>query len=330
VPFYSETASAGYPGTTVYGDNLVPITITQSIISAVTSTFLSQTGLDCTTTTLYVTTAVTNTYEISTSTPTYLEGTSTSYTSSDYRDGVTYSSTQSISQAATESAQVNFGYTAIPASIEVFEETPEQLGFKPPQAMKQSDIEASNLDIPASIYYPFTASVQQNVVVPIPTNSSTVQVDTNQISWGDTTSGYTNVTNWSYSWSSFSISYTSATSTTSSTTNETTTVTYSVWDSSSYSGSFDTDGEKSIAWQTGNTALGGFSPISTASETGVIVGALKGFRFDTLGDSVSSSIVYSTLGSTALSESVFAGLAESMFMTGTNAGGSLPYIGFTR
>jgi hypothetical protein len=207
-------------------------------------------------------------------------------------------------------------------TFDIQQRAPQAGLMQTPDSMAQTNAAGTNLTCNAAFYYPFTSSVQQNVVVPVPMNTTAMQTDT---------AG--NSTSWDYQWSSFTVSFTSATSYTSlSGTN-----TLTLWDSSSSTAALSLAGSASDEyWQeynhngNDNFVFGGFAPVSSASEMAAMIGGFAGTSYDETGGSTTYLTIRTTQEESSLQGTVMVEFSLSVFVTDTTAGDSLPVVSFGR
>lgn len=241
-----------------------------------------------------------------------------------------YSSSWQSFIASTQTFTVGVNATDFRAdSITAFQRVPKHGGFYSPDEMKQTDGTGSNISIAPAIYYPFTSSVQSNVVVPIPLNTVAIQTDTDKtVVSGDSTI-FTDLTTWNYSWSSFSLSWTSADSYTS-INSLTTTKTDTVIQSSSSTASMATDGDNGGEyWESVGIAFGGYSPVFTAPEIGIYApGGVHATVYDTAGNSTTSKIIRTALVNSTMQETVRIEIEVPGF--NPTSGGDLPFVGYAK
>lgn len=192
----------------------------------------------------------------------------------------------------------------------IFQRVPKMGGMQTPNAMHQTDGTGSNITLADSIYYPFVSSVQENVLVPIPLNT-TANDGTN---------------NWSYSWSSFSIYWTSASSYT--TASGTSTLTR--FSSSTGSDVLSTAGADSGEyWQGISSAFGGYSPVSSAAELAIYApGGIHATIYDSTGGTVSEKTIREDISTSNFSGSIR--VEENIWIYSLTDGGALPFVGFSK
>jgi hypothetical protein len=190
------------------------------------------------------------------------------------------------------------------SGVDVFQPVPLVGGRKQPRSISQADGTGTNLSISPSIYYPFYASVQSNVITPIKRNGSAV----------------TGSTTWKYKWDSFTLNYTTQNSLT----------------SGSGSGSIVQVGANSThGWRqvpAFPAVGGGTPPVSTGSALVVLKpGGVGITTYDSAGNSGTSRTIVTGYDTAAVggSAQVMTNLPIISVSTG-EVGGSLPYVAFTR
>jgi len=280
-----------------------------TVSTTYSGTSFAQVGLNTSTFSATLASTTTNVYtaiQITQDTP-YQTGSSIS--------GISTGISWGVFKASTSFYAVYSSIVPMTNAATYYQQIPGIGGMRTPQSMKQSDTIGTNINLSVSIFYPFAFSAQQNVVVPVTYNGSTVQIDTAQTSIQTLTStyssrnssttstytsfSYTNVTNWSYSWKDFSLSWTSATSTTS-------TNGVSSGSSSSFGAMAVTGDDNSSYWQTIQASvLGGYTPISSMAASAVFLpGAFTAISYDTAGSTTTDKGLRTTLMTSTLSKTV--------------------------
>lgn len=310
------SASASVAGT-------IATTFSSNVRSTTGSTILIPVQNNSTTTTIGVSTMVQSTYSCATN-AFNAPFVALSYSS---QRGV-FGSTQCITVGETY-AQATY------ANGKTFQQVPGQGGFMAPDSMQQGDNVGANLSVDSPIYYPFVSSVQQNVVVPVPSNTSVYQ------SYDASNNYQTNVTSWNYQWSFPTVSYTSATSQSSSYTfgpaTASSSSTYAEWSSTSSTAQFEVESVMDVAyWQNAGPVLGGYSPVSSASEFAELLGGVIGTNYDSTGGTTSDSTIRSSIEVSSLWGTARVEQQEPVFITGTlnvynnDIYNPLPVVTFTR
>lgn len=321
------TIVGGIPANSYVSACFTYSSVSIAVVSSTTSTIAQIAPyVDMLTASVAVPIQVTTTYTYSTINPYSYSGSASASSSGAYADSAETSSYASYSSSTVYHAATTvfpiaqvaqsaytYGYYILPT--EIYEQVPRVGAFHTPYAMRQTDGMGTNISLSPSIYYPYTSSVVQSVLTPIPYNG--------------TTNDGTN--NWSYSWSSDSLSYTSATSTT--TLSSTSTVT--TWNSTSSSGVMVTEGSDTNTYWTQNcssyiplTAFGGYSPISTAAEIALFSpGAMQAVSYDSAGVSSTQNTIRYSYTSSTLIGTIRVENTIPVYST-TTASGGLPMTAF--
>ena len=332
-------------------------TVYMSVSSTTSSTMLVQTDLDSTTTTISANTYVLTSYSFT------VDELGNAYQASGefhttFLPAVNFVSSSAFQQgkAATDTSVVYPTlWNGVAASIQVFEKVPKLNGMYCPSAMGQDDDIGTNIGIYPAIYYPFTSSVLNGVVVPLRVNTTTTNgTSTVPTTAASTVTGttlsfgypitsstsynydytYTDVSSWSYAWSSYTLSYTSGTSYTSESDSSTVTLVSTF----STSTNMEIEGDNGGAYysnpqgpyilvshsQTGlPVPAGGFSPISTEQQQVVYFpGGRAVTSVDSTGGTTSSLTIVSSSSQNSFCETLY--VEQSIPAYATSTGYAIP------